>query len=215
MRGAAAPYLREWRFKSARTTIHFDGFFRVAATKTPIMFVGTGEHIHDLERFSPRPFISKMLGMGDLQGLMEHVQDAAAFRDPKKQEDMLKKIEKGIFTIRDMREQMSNVLSMGPLSKLAGMIPGMGSMLGGGAGGDDADMSKNVKKIMFMTDSMTSAELDSDGSLFVSETSSLQQGMPRPPNKRVLRVAKGSGTSVREVEEMLAQHRMLGMMGVL
>lgn len=85
---------------------------RVAATRTPIMFIGTGEHQQDLERFSPKPFISKMLGMGDLQGLMEHVSDVSSLNDPKKQQDMLNKMEKGVFTIRDMREQMNTVLSM-------------------------------------------------------------------------------------------------------
>lgn len=46
---------------------------RVAATKTPIIFLGTGEHLHDLEKFAPQPFVSKLLGMGDMQGLMEHM----------------------------------------------------------------------------------------------------------------------------------------------
>jgi signal recognition particle subunit SRP54 len=46
---------------------------RVAVTKTPIIFLGTGEHLHDLERFAPQPFISKLLGMGDVQGLVEHM----------------------------------------------------------------------------------------------------------------------------------------------
>jgi len=45
----------------------------VAATKTPIIFLGTGEHLNDLERFTPQPFISKLLGQGDMQGLMEHM----------------------------------------------------------------------------------------------------------------------------------------------
>lgn len=88
----------------------------VAATKTPILFIGTGEHLHDLDKFSPKPFISKMLGMGDLQGLMEQVQDVSAFNDPKKQQDMLNKMEKGSFSIRDMREQMNTVLSMSVFS---------------------------------------------------------------------------------------------------
>lgn len=83
----------------------------VAATKTPIMFIGTGEHLHDLDRFAPRPFISRMLGQGDLQGLLERVNDVSA-QDPKKQQDMLNKMEKGVFSIRDMREQMNTVLSM-------------------------------------------------------------------------------------------------------
>jgi signal recognition particle subunit SRP54 len=46
---------------------------RVAATKTPIIFLGTGEHLNDLERFAPQPFVSKLLGMGDVQGLVEHM----------------------------------------------------------------------------------------------------------------------------------------------
>jgi signal recognition particle GTPase len=45
----------------------------VAATKTPIIFLGTGEHLHDLEKFSPQPFVSKLLGMGDVQGFVEHM----------------------------------------------------------------------------------------------------------------------------------------------
>lgn len=93
-------------------SISLRGAHSVAATRTPIMFIGTGEHQQDLERFSPKPFISKMLGMGDLQGLMEHVQDVSSLNDPKKQQDMLNKMEKGVFTIRDMREQMNTVLSM-------------------------------------------------------------------------------------------------------
>jgi signal recognition particle subunit SRP54 len=47
--------------------------YRVATTKTPIIFLGTGEHLHDLEKFAPQPFISKLLGMGDMQGLVEHM----------------------------------------------------------------------------------------------------------------------------------------------
>ena len=47
----------------------------VAATKTPIIFLGVGEHLHDLDKFSPQPFISKLLGLGDVQGLVEHMQD--------------------------------------------------------------------------------------------------------------------------------------------
>lgn len=45
----------------------------MAVTKTPIIFLGTGEHLHDLEKFAPQPFVSKLLGMGDMQGLVEHM----------------------------------------------------------------------------------------------------------------------------------------------
>jgi len=84
---------------------------RVAATKTPIIFLGIGEHLHDLDRFSPQPFISKLLGLGDMQGLMEHMQDLA-IQNPDKQKEMAKKLEEGKLSIRDWREQISNVMNM-------------------------------------------------------------------------------------------------------
>lgn len=84
----------------------------VAATKTPIIFIGTGEHLHDLEKFSPQPFISKMLGMGDMQGLMEHAQEMA-LANPGRQENMMKKlVEKGEFSIRDLKDQMATIMGM-------------------------------------------------------------------------------------------------------
>lgn len=220
----------------------------VAATKTPIMFIGTGEHLYDLERFSPGPFISKMLGMGDLTGLMEHVQEmqSADGVDAKdKREQMMKKMEQGIFTIRDMRDQLTNIMSMGPLSKIASMIPGMGDMLSAGGNGSEEDASKRMKRLVYIMDAMTTEELNSDGKPFQSQpkkskgkgtkaveksgksrdkqkqvatdapeasTSELKEGQPRKANKRILRVARGSGTSVREVEELLAQHQMFSAM---
>lgn len=84
---------------------------RVAATKTPIIFLGVGEHLHDLDKFSPQPFISKLLGLGDVQGLMEHMQDIAT-QNPDKQKEMAKKLEEGKLSIRDWREQIQNVMNM-------------------------------------------------------------------------------------------------------
>lgn len=85
--------------------------YRVAVTKTPIIFLGVGEHLADLERFSPQPFISKLLGMGDVQGLMEHMQEMAAV-NPDKQKEMAKKFEEGKLSIRDWREQLQNIMNM-------------------------------------------------------------------------------------------------------
>ncbi|KAI9828398.1 MAG: Signal recognition particle [Thelocarpon impressellum] len=161
----------------------------VAATHTPIVFIGTGEHMLDLERFSPKPFVSKLLGMGDMQGLVEHVQSLKL-----DQKHTMKHLAEGVFTVRDLRDQLSNIMKMGPLSKMAGMIPGLSSMT---AGMDDEEGSQKMKRMIYMTDSMTAAELDSDGKLFTSQPS------------RLTRVARGSGTSVREVEDLLAQHRLM------
>ncbi len=87
----------------------------VAATQTPIIFLGVGEHLHDLDKFSPQPFISKLLGLGDVQGLVEHMQDIAT-QNPDKQKEMAKKLEEGKLSIRDWREQIQNVMNMYVLS---------------------------------------------------------------------------------------------------
>lgn len=161
----------------------------VAATHTPIVFIGTGEHMLDLERFSPQPFVSKLLGMGDMQGLVEHVQ--ALKLD---QKDTMKHLAEGVFTIRDLRDQLQNIMKMGPLSKMAGMIPGLGQIMGGM---DDEEGSMKMKRMIYVCDSMNNKELDSDGKIFVEQPA------------RMTRVARGSGTSVREVEELLSQQKVM------
>jgi signal recognition particle subunit SRP54 len=161
----------------------------VAATHTPIVFIGTGEHLLDLEKFNPESFVSKLLGMGDMQGLMEHVQSLKLDNKP-----TMKNITEGRFSVRDLRDQLQNIMKMGPLSKMAGMIPGLSNMMGGM---DDEDGAMKLKRMIYICDSMTQKELDSDGKIFVDEPS------------RMTRVAKGSGTSVREVEELLTQQRMM------
>ena len=196
----------------------------MAATKTPIIFLGVGEHLHDLDRFSPQPFISKLLGLGDMQGLMEHMQDLAT-QNPDKQKEMAKKLEEGKLSIRDWREQISNVMNMysllffpfkkifhsitlyrGPISKIASMIPGLPQDL---LQGSDEEGSLRMKRMIYITDSMTASELDSDGSAFMENG---KDGKPIGLTWRVTRVAKGSGTSVREVEELLCQYRMMANM---
>ncbi|KAK0549514.1 Signal recognition particle [Tilletia horrida] len=227
----------------------------VAATRTPIIFIGTGEHAADLEPFRPGPFISKLLGMGDMAGFMDKMQEVAMSQNPEKQKAMMEKIvEGGTFTIRDWKEQVGNIMGMGPLSKLAGMIPGMGNMLGAmsGPNGEDETGSK-MKRMVYIMDSMTTAELDSDGRMFYKPVAKRQKRKPEedeskpgsgsksaankssgskdkgkavsttdekgkkkkaPPAKlrltaRARQIAKGSGTSVREVEDFLVQYRMI------
>ena len=161
----------------------------VAATHTPIVFIGTGEHMLDLERFTPQQFIQKLLGMGDMAGLVEHVQSLKL-----DQKETMKHISEGVFTIRDLRDQISNIMKMGPLSKMAGMIPGMSNMM---QGMDDESGTLKLKRMIYICDSMTEKELDSNGKLFLDQPT------------RITRVARGSGTSVREVEELLTQHKMM------
>ncbi|KAL0258989.1 Signal recognition particle [Diplodia seriata] len=161
-----------------------------AATHCPIAFLGTGEHMLDFEKFDPQRFVSKLLGMGDVQGLVEHVQSLKL-----DQKETMKHIQEGIFTIRDLRDQLQNIMKMGPLSKMAGMIPGLSGVMGGM---DDEEGSLKLKRMIYICDSMTTKELDSDGKCFTDEPS------------RMTRVAMGSGTSVREVEELLSQRMLMG-----
>lgn len=179
----------------------------VAATKTPIAFIGVGEHIQDLERFDPRSFVSQLLGMGDVHGFMEKMEDARAAAAaktpgaPKTKEEQMQKLASGKFSLRDFRQQMDTMAGMGPLSKMASMIPGMGA----GQRPADDESAKMIKKSLCMMEAMTPTELDSDGSMFFDEPSKLPEGQPRPPNARILRIARGSGTKVGEVEQMLGQ----------
>lgn len=165
----------------------------VAATGAPIMFIGTGEHMHDLEAFSVRPFINKMLGLGDLQGLMETVKDLKLEERP----DMIKKLEAGIFTLRDLYDQLGMIMQMGPISKVMSMMPGMTSDM---FQGSDAEMGDRLRRCMIMMDSMTEGELDSDGKLFNHQPS------------RITRVARGSGSSLADVEMLLLQHKKFAQM---
>lgn len=88
--------------------------FSVAATQSPIIFIGTGEHIDDLESFKTKPFVSKLLGMGDIEGLIDKVNELKLDGN----EVLLEKIKHGQFTIRDMYEQFQNIMKMGPFSQI-------------------------------------------------------------------------------------------------
>lgn len=165
----------------------------VAASKTPIAFIGTGEHIHDLESFTAKQFVSKLLGIGDIQGLMEHVKTLNL-----DQGDTIKNFQEGKFTLKDLQSQMNNILKLGPLSKLTQMLPGgLGDMLN--QAGEEETTSR-FKRMIYIMDSMTKKELESDGGLFIDEPS------------RIIRVARGSGTSVTEVEAVLLQRNMFASM---
>eukprot|EP00126_Sphaerothecum_destruens_P010041 Sdes_comp20665_c0_seq2m15996 len=160
----------------------------VAATNSPIIFIGTGEHMDDLELFSTRPFISKLLGMGDIGGLVDMVQDL----NLDKNGELVEKLSQGIFTLRDMYEQFQNIMKMGPMGKIMGMLPGFNSDM---FKGTEQESSHRLKRCMTMMDSMTDDELDSDGKCFTLQAT------------RVLRVARGSGVTPREISDLLSQYK--------
>lgn len=168
----------------------------VAATKTPIVFIGTGEHIGDLEIYKPTTFISKLLGIGDIQGLIEHVQSLNLHQD-EGHKQTIENIKEGKFTLKDFQNQMNNFLKMGPLTNIASMIPGMSNLL---SQVGDEETSKKIKNMIYIMDSMTTKELESDGRIFIKEPS------------RIIRVARGAGCAAVEVEMILQQHRMMSTM---
>merc|ERR1712070_1153823 len=127
----------------------------VAATESPIVFIGTGEHIKDFEVFEAKSFVQRLLGMGDIKGILEMVKNT----DLEAQAPQLvERLQKGEFNLRDMRDQFSNVLKMGPLDKMMSMLPGFsGDMI---PKGREKESEARIKGFMTMMDSMTDDELD-------------------------------------------------------
>ena len=132
----------------------------VAATNSPIIFIGTGEHIDDFEQFKTKAFIQKLLGMGDIEGLINTVGELGL---DKNNEQLMKKIQHGEFTLRDMYEQFTNVMKMGPFSQIMGMIPGFSQDFM--TKGCEQESQAKLKRLMTIMDSMNDRELDdADGS---------------------------------------------------
>ena len=90
-----------------------------------IVMAGTGEQLDNLEQFEKKSFVSKLLGMGDIDGLMQKVKDLDMDEDK-----MMNDIKKGRFTLRNMYEQFQNIMKLGPISQVMGMIPGLTSVFG-------------------------------------------------------------------------------------
>jgi signal recognition particle subunit SRP54 len=163
----------------------------VAATESPIVFLGSGEHFDDLDPFNASSFVSKLLGFGDVRGLMEAMKG-----DDKTQEELMEKMSKGEFTLRDMYSQFQRVMNMGPMNKVMGMIPGMPDYLIPQNGDDES--TTRLKKFLYMMDSMTAKELDGKVDFHSKE--------PHVAS-RIRRIAAGSVTDPREVKMLLTVHK--------
>uniref|UniRef100_A0A0N5ABH7 Signal recognition particle 54 kDa protein n=1 Tax=Syphacia muris TaxID=451379 RepID=A0A0N5ABH7_9BILA len=163
----------------------------VAATHSPIIFIGTGEHIDDFEPFEVKPFVQKLLGMGDIEGLVKRVNEMGL----EDNEELIKRLKHGMFTLRDMYEQFQNIMKMGPFNQIMSMIPGFGPDFM--TKGNEQESQSRLKKLMTIMDSMSDAELDHPkaNDLFTKEPG------------RVQRVARGSGTGTTEVKELLVQYK--------
>jgi signal recognition particle subunit SRP54 len=159
----------------------------VAATGAPIKFIGTGEKTEDIESFIPSRFVGRLLGMGDLETLLEKVREA----EIKVPEKKAKAILSGKFTLTDMYEQFEAVKGMGPFRKILKMLPGMSYDI-------PEDMlntaEDRLEKWRVIIQSMRPEEKDNPKILNSS---------------RVRRVARGSGTSERDVKDLLKQYLMM------
>lgn len=165
-----------------------------AVTGKPIVFVGTGEKAENLEQFHPDRVAKRILGMGDVISLVEKAQDAITESDAM---DMQEKLVSGSFSYDDFIKQMKTIRRMGSLKSLLGMIPGMGQMM---KNVDNELLDRELKKVESMIQSMTKAER-ADGSVISND------------GKRRDRVAKGSGRTLKEVNDMVRQFdQMKGMM---
>ena len=154
-----------------------------AATGKPIKFMGVGEKLDMIEPFHPDRMASRILGMGDVLTLIEKAQQSF---DEKKAQEAAGKLLANRFTLSDYMEQMNQLKSMGDLSDIAGMIPGMDAKALKGAKVDEKSMARQEAIIL----SMTQAERDNPSLLNSS---------------RKKRIAAGSGTSVVEVNRLLKQ----------
>jgi signal recognition particle subunit SRP54 len=159
----------------------------VAATGAPIKFIGTGEKTEDIEPFIPSRFVGRLLGMGDLETLLEKVRDA----EIKVPEKKAKAILSGKFTLTDMYEQFEAFKSMGPFRKVLKMLPGMSYDLPE----DKLNMAEaNLEKWRVIIQSMRPEEKENP-KLFNSS--------------RIKRVARGSGTAEKDVKDLLKQYVMM------
>ena len=154
-------------------------------TGVPIKFVGVGEKISDLDEFHPDCLADRILGMGDVVSLVEKAQEEF---DEKRSEEIARNMMSGKFTLDDMLYSIEASRKLGPLSSIMGMLPGMGdykNMI------NDEDADKNLKKVKAVIQSMTPEERKDPSRL-------------RGTHKR--RIAKGSGTTVDDVNKVINQY---------
>lgn len=161
----------------------------VATTGAPINFIGTGEKLDDMEKFKPERFVSRLLGMGDIETLLEKIEETT---EPEEMDqERMQKIMKGELTLRDFYQQLERINEMGSLEKIMQMIPGMGMSI------PEEEMQVGKEKLgefRLIMQSMTDEELDNPDMI---------------NNSRIERIAQGSNTDKKEVKELLEQYRKM------
>ena len=152
----------------------------------PVKFVGLGEKYDALEGFYPERIVSRVLGMGDLLSLIERAEQAV---DRKEAEELERKLRKSEFTLEDFRDQLRQVRKMGPLEQIVDMLPKMGPLAN--LPKNTAVDEKKLKQVEAIINSMTNEERRDHNVI---------------DGKRRKRIAKGSGTTVQDVNTVLKQY---------
>jgi signal recognition particle subunit SRP54 len=152
-------------------------------TGRPVKFAGVGEKVDALEPFDPARMVSRILGMGDVLGLIAMAEETV---EREKAEELARKLRRAEFTLEDYRDQMKQLRKMGPLEQVLSMIPGAGSLKG-----VDVDRGeRELRRTIAIIDSMTEQE---------RREPSVINGSRRK------RIARGSGSSVEDVNRLLKQ----------
>ncbi|MFT5284091.1 MAG: signal recognition particle subunit SRP54 [Planctomycetota bacterium] len=160
-----------------------------AVTGRPIVFIGTGEKLEDLDTFSPERMAGRILGMGDVVGLVEKAQESI---DETEAQASFEKMVMGSFTLEDLLGQIRMIQKLGPMKKVLGMMPGMGGMM------DKLDFDDNhMQRLEALFLSMTPRERLLPSLLDMS---------------RRRRVARGAGQEVGAVNQLLKMHKGMGQM---
>lgn len=156
--------------------------------EVPLRFIGIGEKMPDLEVFIPDRIVSRLLGLGDIQGLAEKT---SSIIDEKKAKEVTKKIKKGQFNFNDFLEQLQMMSKLGSMKSILGMIPGMSGMMGQ-LKDMDLENSSEIKRIKALIGSMTPKERE-------------EPELLNPSRKK--RIAMGSGLSEVQVNKILKQFK--------
>jgi signal recognition particle subunit SRP54 len=169
-------------------------------TQVPIRFISVGEKMSELEPFHPDRLAKRILDMGDVVSLVEKAQEVI---DEKEAERMMKRLEKQQFTIDDFIKQMDQINKLGSMQSIMKMIPGMGGMMK--QVGDMGQAEDEMKKMRILINSMTKKEKDDHKLL---------------NDSRISRIAKGSGSTEKDVRDFITkfeqmQKMMVGMMGMM
>jgi signal recognition particle subunit SRP54 len=153
----------------------------------PVYYIGTGEDVKDLDEFDSERFVGRLLGMGDLEGLLERSREAFSEEEA---EDLTEKMMSGDFTLRDLYKQLEGMQSMGALDNIVDMIPGMGDLP---IGQDELQaQEENMEQWQYLMDSMTDEELENPDVIRKS---------------RRQRIAAGSGVDEEKLRELLKRYR--------